>query len=140
MGGKQSTGTPPRMRTYSHAGDGMPMSSNGAAPGALAVGGAGGSGVSARGRTRSLGSVQQNGSHPGHLSIPSSNGGPHGSGASPDSDTSTPEEGPLNSLPRGFIQASSLPVQLFPFQGNQCNLPYDRRYLVMGFAVMDEVG
>jgi len=24
--------------------------------------------------------------------------------------------------------------------GNQCNLPYDRRYLVMGFAVMDEVG
>ena len=125
MGGKQSTqgGTPPRMRTYSNAADamGLSMPSNGAAAGGLAVGGAGtSSGVNPRGRTRSLGSVQQNGSHPSHLSIPTSNGGPRAAaaGGSPDSDASTPEDhGPLHLLPRGFIQASSLPVHLFPFQG-----------------------
>ena len=124
MGGKQSStsggGNAGRLRTYSNAGDGgMAVASNGATAGHLGVGGPGPSGVSARGRTRSLGSVQ-NGAHSGHLSIPTTNGGPHGGNISPDSDASTPEEGPLSTLPRGFmqhVQASSLPVHLFPFQG-----------------------
>jgi len=116
MGAKQSSSS--RVRTYSNAGQGpaAAMTSNGAG---LAVGGAGASGLAARARTRSLGSVQ-NGAHGQPLSIPSSNGGPHGAG-SPDSDASTPEEqavaGPFASR---LLQASSLPVHLLPFHGIKC--------------------
>ena len=110
MGGKNSTDARPR--TYSNAGEGGMVTSNGA--GGLGVPGTSG-GMNSRGRTRSLGSVtQQSNSHGRPLSIPSTNGGPHGSG-SPDSDTSTPEEG--GPLTRGFIQHSSLPVHLFAFHG-----------------------
>ena len=109
MGAKQSAN--PRIRTYSNAGQSGTVASNGAS---LAVGGPSGSGghMNARARTRSLGSVQ-NGAHGQPLVIPSANGGPHGAG-SPDSDTSTPEEGPF---PRGLLQASSLPVHLLSFHG-----------------------
>ena len=108
MGAKQSSN--PRVRTYSNAG----QASGGSSGAGLAMGGPSGSGgnMGARARTRSLGSVQ-NGAHGQPLTIPSTNGGPHGAG-SPDSDASTPEEGPF---PRGFMQASSLPVHLLPFHG-----------------------
>ncbi len=106
MGAKQSSN--PRVRTYSNVGQG-PVASNGA--GSLTVGPSG-SGLSARTRARSLGSVQ-NGAHGQSLSIPSHNGGAHGAG-SPDSDASTPEELPF---PRGLMQASSLPVHLLSFHG-----------------------
>lgn len=107
MGAKQSSN--PRARTYSNAGQ-----ASGSSGAGLAMGGPSGSGVNnmgARARTRSLGSVQ-NGAHGQPLTIPSTNGGAHGAG-SPDSDASTPEEGPF----RGFMQASSLPVHLLPFHG-----------------------
>ena len=117
MGAKQSSSS--RVRTYSNAGQSAAagMTSNGA--GLSVGGGAGASGLAARARTRSLGSVQ-NGAHGQPLSIPSSNGGPHGAG-SPDSDASTPEDqavaGPLASR---LLQASSLPVHLLPFHGKLC--------------------
>lgn len=135
MGAKQSSGA--RTRTYSNAGDGAPYGSNGAG-GLGEYGGPSTSGgmtgvVSARGRARSLGSVQ-NGAHGHPLGIPTSNGATQGAG-SPDSDDSTPEEGPSGSasgsgnpmvghpFSRGLLglQASSLPLHLFPFHaGIKC--------------------
>lgn len=110
MGAKQSTN--PRVRTYSSAGQsGAGVASNGAGVGGLAIGGpssSSGGNLNGRGRTRSLGSVQ-NGPHGQPLVIPSTNGA-----GSPDSDNSTPEDGPFA---RGLIQASSLPVQLLSFHG-----------------------
>ena len=119
MGAKQSAGGGnPRVRTYSNAGQSS-VTSNGAGGGGLAAIGGGPSSSSngagslnARARTRSLGSVTQNGPHGQPLVIPSANGGP---GGSPDSDTSTPEEG--GPFARGLIQASSLPVHLLSFHG-----------------------
>ena len=127
MGAKQSTNT--RMRTYSNAGDAGPaVTSNGT--GGLHTPST--SGVSARARARSLGSVHNSGSHSGHpLSIPTSNGGAHGAG-SPDSDTSTPEEGP--SLSQRFLQASSLPVHLLSFHG-ECLSPVNKHAVPCGITV-----
>jgi hypothetical protein len=113
MGGKQST--PPRGRTYSSAGQGGPVSpANGAG---LSVGGPGtsGSNYNARARARSLGSVQGGGAHGPQLTIPTSNGATTQGAGSPDSDASTPEEGPFSRA--GFLHASSLPVHLFSFHG-----------------------
>ena len=133
MGGKQSSGARPR--TYSNAGDGVPYGANGAG-GLGDFGGPSTSGgtpsiVSSRGRARSLGSVQ-NGAHGHPLGIPTSNGATQGAG-SPDSDDSTPDEGPSpvsalapanhamsmtgHPFNRGLLQASSLPLHLFPFHG-----------------------
>ena len=118
MGAKQSSN--PRVRTYSNAGNGN--SAAGYAMGGPSSSGSGQMG-GARPRTRSLGSVQ-NGAHGQALTIPSTNGGTQGAG-SPDSDASSPDDGPF----RGFMQASSLPVHLLPIQGR-----LDFSYFLLDFT------
>ncbi|KAK3085408.1 hypothetical protein FSP39_002894 [Pinctada imbricata] len=103
MGTKQSTPAQ-RPRTFSGSGP-VPGGSGGTD---VAVGASGQS--SARLRARSLGSFGQT------LMIPpGANGEPRGAG-SPDSDSSTPEEGPH--FGRHF--ASSLPLHLFALHGIKC--------------------
>ena len=116
MGAKQSTA--PRVRTYSNAGQSGAMASTAAGFG---VGGPStSSGVmGARTRARSLGNVQ-NGSNSHGLNIPNNNSGMLGTG-SPDSDSSTPEDGPFA---RAFMHAHSLPVHLLSLHGKKilCNI------------------
>lgn len=105
MGAKQST-NPPRGRTFSGSGP-APGSS-----GELAM--ASGRTANARLRAQSLGSFATGPS--ATLAIPStSNGDTRGAG-SPDSDSSTPDEGP--SFGRNFPR--SLPLQLFALHGIKC--------------------
>ncbi|XP_046360379.1 E3 ubiquitin-protein ligase ZNRF2-like [Haliotis rufescens] len=108
MGLKLSTHSQPRMRTYS----GSSPAGTSSATGDLAMGRSGG--AAARARARSLGSFQSPG-HSGALTIPTSNGAAHRSN-SPDSDSSSPEEGG----PFGRAFAHSLPVHLFALQGIKC--------------------
>lgn len=110
MGLKLSSQNPPRLRTYSGS---SPGSTSGAAE-AIAVARNGGSSASggARARARSLGSFQSPG-HSAALSIPVASGGARSN--SPDSDSSTPEDGVFG---RAFTH--SLPVHLFALQGIKC--------------------
>jgi len=107
MGLKLSSQNPPRLRTYSGSSPGP----SGAAEG-IAVARNGGSSASggARARARSLGNFPTPG-HSAALSIPSASGGANRSN-SPDSDSSTPEDGVFG---RAFTH--SLPVHLFALQG-----------------------
>ncbi|KAK7114362.1 E3 ubiquitin-protein ligase ZNRF2-like [Littorina saxatilis] len=110
MGLKLSSQNPPRLRTYSGSSPG-PSGAEG-----IAVARNGGSGASsgARARARSLGSFQTPG-HSAALSIPSASGGANRSN-SPDSDSSTPDDGGV--FGRAFTH--SLPVHLFALQGIKC--------------------
>lgn len=109
MGGKQSTNTPSRVRTFSGS---TPGTSSGAE---MTVGAT--AGASARVRARSLGSFATGPS--GTLTIPNSNGNTRGAG-SPDSDSSTPEEGVPTFAGR---VPHSLPLQLFALH-HHGNLPF----------------
>lgn len=99
MGGKQSTNTP-RGRTFS-----------GSAPGTSGSSEVGLSGTAngTRMRARSLGAFATGAA----LGIPNGNGDARGAG-SPDSDSSTPEDGPI--FGRTSI-AHSLPLHLFALHG-----------------------
>lgn len=109
MGLKLSSQNPPRLRTYSGSSPGP------SGTGELTVARNGGSGASggARVRARSLGSFQPSG-HSSALAIPSASGGANRNN-SPDSDSSTPEDGVFG---RAFTH--SLPVHLFALQGIKC--------------------
>ncbi|XP_025115237.1 E3 ubiquitin-protein ligase znrf2-like isoform X2 [Pomacea canaliculata] len=109
MGLKLSSQNPPRLRTYSGSSPG-PSGSNELA---LSRNGGPGSSGGARTRARSLGNFPTPG-HSSTLSIPGASGGVHRSN-SPDSDSSTPEDGVFG---RAF--AHSLPVHLFALQGIKC--------------------
>ncbi|XP_076449695.1 E3 ubiquitin-protein ligase znrf2-like [Babylonia areolata] len=109
MGLKLSSQNPPRLRTYSGSSPGPSDSADGIS--VARNGGASSSG--ARTRARSLGSVQTPG-HSAALSIPAASGGNRNN--SPDSDSSTPEEGVF----AGRNLARSLPVHLFALQGIKC--------------------
>lgn len=124
MGAKQSS-SGPRLRTYS--GSGQPSGSSGTAsaggqPPGSGVGGSEQS-TTARARARSLGSFHPATGHSPSLSIPNNNGsagvgpGINLLGAmSPDSDSSTPDDGPFG---RSFTH--SLPVHLsFSLSGIKC--------------------
>ncbi|KAK6186423.1 hypothetical protein SNE40_008462 [Patella caerulea] len=106
MGLKLSTNNSPRLRTYSGS---SPSGTNGGNTG-IAVR-AGGSG--ARARARSFGSFQTSG-HSSSLSIPANVVSHRGN--SPDSDSSSPEDG--SAFGRTFTH--SLPVHLFALQGIKC--------------------
>ena len=71
--------------------------------------------ISSRERARSLGSIQS--SSNGHLRIPSESGSVLHARNYTDSDTSSPDEDEFSY--RTFLQASSLPVQLFSLQGKK---------------------
>ena len=118
MGAKQSS-SGPRLRTYS--GSGQTSGPSGTASAGQPPGGGGGVSVgsseqstTARARARSLGSFHPATGHSPSLSIPNNNGSA-GVGAginllgamSPDSDSSTPDDGPFG---RSFTH--SLPVHL----------------------------
>lgn len=100
MGGKQSTNTPTRGRTFS----GSAPSTSGASEVGLSSGANG-----TRQRARSLGAFASGAA----LGIPNGNGEARGAG-SPDSDSSTPEDGPLFGS-RNL--AHSLPLHLFALHG-----------------------
>ncbi|CAL1545994.1 unnamed protein product [Lymnaea stagnalis] len=118
MGLKLSTSNQPRMRTYSAS---TPGSSGG--PGGADVVVARNGGQSSRARARSLGNFQSGNS--GSLSIPGPSGGTHRS-SSPDSDSSSPDDGAILFGGRPFTH--SLPVtmhamhgmHLFALQGIKC--------------------
>lgn len=103
MGGKQSTNTPTRGRTFSGSTPGT--------SGASEVGLSGGANGT-RQRARSLGAFATGAA----LGIPNGNGEARGAG-SPDSDSSTPEDGPLFGS-RNL--AHSLPLHLFALHGIKC--------------------
>lgn len=100
MGGKQSTNAP-RGRTFSGS---APGTSHGASEMGLS-----GTANGARQRARSLGAFVAGSS----MGIPNGNGDARGAG-SPDSDSSTPEDGPI--FGRTNI-AHSLPLHLFALHG-----------------------
>lgn len=112
MGARQSSNSRPT--SYAgpgHSGMGDDM---GGASG-MSHGGRGS--VSSRERARSLGSIQS--SSNGHLRIPAEAASVlHAARNYTDSDTSTPDEDEFSY--RTFLQASSLPVQLFSLQGIKC--------------------
>ena len=106
MGAKQSStsASTPRARTFSgsgQSGNGSDLRTIGAS-----------SATTARLRARSLGSFAP--SHSGTLTIPTTNGNSYGAG-SPDSDASTPEEGP--SLPRHVPHSLPGPLHLIALHG-----------------------
>ena len=108
MGGKQSTGNTPRVRTYSGSG---PGTSNGAGP-HVALGNSHNS-SGGRLRARSLVTYPTNPS--GGLHIPV-NGGAVGGNTG--SDSSSPDESPVVHLPMGLRTLThSLPVHLFALHG-----------------------
>ncbi|KAH9509496.1 E3 ubiquitin-protein ligase znrf2 [Bulinus truncatus] len=110
MGLKLSTNSQPRMRTYSAS---TPGSSGG--PGAEVV--ARNGGQSSRARARSLGNFQSGNS--GSLSIPGASGGTHRS-SSPDSDSSSPDDGAHLFGGRNFTHSLPVPMHLFALQGIKC--------------------
>ena len=109
MGAKQSTGSTPRVRTYSGSGSGA---SSGAGP-HVALGNSHGS-SGGRLRTRSLVTYPTSGSSGLHIPV---NGGAVGGNTG--SDSSSPEENsPMNHLPIGLRTLThSLPVHLFALHG-----------------------
>lgn len=108
MGGKQSTGNTPRVRTYSGSG---PGSSSGAGP-HVAVGNSHGS---SGGRLRARSLVTYPSTPSGGLHIPVNGGAVGGTG----SDSSSPDENsPVGHLPMGLRTLThSLPVHLFALHG-----------------------
>ena len=119
MGMKLSSQNPPRLRTYSGSSPGP----SGAEGVAVSRNGGSSSSGGARTRARSLGSFQSPG-HSSALSIPGASGGGNRS-HSPDSDSSTPEDGVFG---RAFTH--SLPVHLFALQGWSFNDFFSNRHLV----------
>lgn len=111
MGGKQSTGNTPRVRTYSGSG---PGSSSGAGP-HVAVGNSHGS---SGGRLRARSLVTYPSTPSGGLHIPVNGGAVGGTG----SDSSSPDENsPVGHLPMGLRTLThSLPVHLFALHGIKC--------------------
>lgn len=112
MGLKLSTNNQTRMRTYSASTPGSSNGGGGAGTDVVSRNGA----QSSRARARSLGNFQSGNS--GSLSIPGTSGGTHRS-SSPDSDSSSPEDGALSLFGGRAPFTSSLPVpmHLFALQG-----------------------
>ncbi|KAH3784827.1 E3 ubiquitin-protein ligase ZNRF2-like [Dreissena polymorpha] len=110
MGGKQSTNTPSRVRTYSG-------SHNGAGPHLSVPGSHGGN----RARARSLGSYATSAAGL-HIPVVSNGSGTGAVGGTPDSDSSPEDLGPLSvAHARGLRNITqSLPVQLFALHGIKC--------------------